>query len=59
MDDKEYYNLMNRPSSWNLQQALKKARQKKKDSDEPPSSYSSLEVRQGKADAEMLMEKKS
>ena len=66
MDDKEYYSLMNRPSSWALQQALKKARQEKKNSAEPVNdsqlppgtqTYTSLELRQGKADAEMLMEK--
>ena len=64
MDDKEYYSLMNRSSSWALQQALKK---KSKDAKKTPStqnavdgvlSYSTLEARQGKADAEMLMEKK-
>ena len=68
MDDKEYYSLMNRSSSWALQQAIKKARQKTKSSAEPdkeyplPSgttTYTSLELRQGKADAEMLIEKQS
>ena len=62
MDDKEYYNLMNRPSSWALQQALKK---KSKDTKKTPStqtvdgvnSYKTLEARQGRADAEMLLEK--
>ena len=29
MDDKEYYSLMNRSSSWALQEALKKARKDK------------------------------
>ena len=67
MDDKEYYSLMNRSSSWALQQAIKKARQEKKDPAEPSDAtslptgtqtYTSLELRQGKADAEMLMEKK-
>ena len=62
MDDKEYYSLMNRSSSWALQQALKKKNSSKKT---PPAhnavdgvnSYSALEARQGKADAEMLLEK--
>ena len=63
MDDKEYYSLMNRSSSWALQQALKK---KSKDTKKTPpaknavdgvNSYSALEARQGRADAEMLMEK--
>ena len=63
MDDKEYYSLMNRSSSWALQQALKK---KSKDTKKTPSaqnavngvnSFTSLEARQGRADAEMLMEK--
>lgn len=63
MDDKEYYSLMNRSSSWALQQAIKKARKEK--SREPQSipsgvaTYTSLELRQGQADAEMLMEKKN
>ncbi len=67
MDDKEYYSLMNRSSSWQLQQALKK---KKPGSQSPDptkkasplpgdaSTYASLELRQGSADAQMLMEKK-
>ena len=63
MDDKEYYSLMNRSSSWALQQALKK---KSKDTKKTPpaqnavdgdNSYINLEARQGRADAEMLMEK--
>ena len=72
MDDKEYYSLMNRSSSWALQQALKKKKtdsQKKKlqtnvastssiTSTSSTESYKSLEARQGRADAEMLMEKK-
>ncbi|MBO4858087.1 MAG: hypothetical protein J5527_06195 [Treponema sp.] len=72
MDDKEYYSLMNRSSSWALQQALKKQNsdsQKKKlqtnasstssiTSTQSTESYKSLEARQGRADAEMLMEKK-
>ena len=62
MDDKEYYSLMNRSSSWALQQALKK---KNKNSQKKPadnlsagnSSYTHLEALQGSADAQMLMEK--
>ena len=64
MDDKEYYSLMNRSSSWALQQALKKKQKVSKKT--PPAqnsvdgviSYTSLESRQGRADAEMLMEKR-
>ena len=64
MDDKEYYSLMNRSSSWALQQALKKnAKNAKKSSsskmDAEKLSYTTLEARQGRADAEMLMEKAS
>ena len=80
MDDKEYYSLMNRSSSWALQQALKKKSsdsQKKSAQANTASastnasknkssnastltteSYKTLEARQGRADAEMLMEKK-
>ena len=57
MDDKEYYSMMNRSSSWVLQQAVKKKPQKKDPAAEEAPSYKSLELRQGKADAEMLMEK--
>ena len=65
MDDKEYYSLMNRSSSWTVQQVIKKTRQKKdsmEDSKETSlpqgvQTYTSLELRQGKADAEMLIEK--
>ena len=62
MDDKEYYSLMNRSSSWALQQALKKKSTSKKtpsaqNAVDGVNSYSSLELRQGRADAEMLMEK--
>ena len=65
MDDKEYYSLMNRSSSWAVGQVIKKDRQKR-DSTGPSSSatlpgdiqtYNGLELRQGKADAEMLIEK--
>lgn len=66
MDDKEYYSLMNRSSSWALQQALKKNQKnsknpgdKKTQKSELPSSYKALEARQGSADAQMLMEKAS
>ena len=66
MDDKEYYSLMNRSSSWQLQQALKKkskapaGTQTKNASSLPgnASTYTGLELRQGSADAQMLMEKK-
>lgn len=65
MDDKEYYSLMNRSSSWAVQQVIKRTRQKKdsmEDSKETSlpqgvQTYTSLELRQGKADAEMLIEK--
>ena len=62
MDDKEYYSLMNRSSCWALQQALKKkaSTQKnmsKKNAVDGVNSYTNLETRQGRADAEMLMEK--
>lgn len=65
MDDKEYYSLMNRSSSWTVQQVIKRTRQKKdsmEDSKETSlpqgvQTYTSLELRQGKADAEMLIEK--
>ena len=63
MDDKEYYSLMNRSSSWALQQALKKKANSNKKTPSQKNivdgvnSYSALEARQGKADAEMLMEK--
>ena len=66
MDDKEYYTLMNRSSSWAVQQSLKKKKSstsfdKKNGSPLPDnaSTFTSLELRQGKADAEMLMEKKN
>ena len=59
MDDKEYYSMMNRSSSWTVGEALKKKGQKKGPAAKDSPSYKSLELRQGKADAEMLMEKKS
>ncbi len=67
MDDKEYYSLMNRSSSWALQQVLKAKAAKAANSQNkktPPAknspeafSYKNLEARQGRADAEMLLEK--
>ena len=67
MDDKEYYSLMNRSSSWALQQALKKKNSTKKalsqtqktEFPDNAQTFTSLELRQGKADAEMLMEKQN
>ena len=67
MDDKEYYSLMNRSSSWALQQALKKKNSTKKalsqaqktELPDNAQTFTSLELRQGRADAEMLLEKKS
>ena len=68
MDDKEYYSLMNRTSSFVINNALKKLKEKKGSeanksapdqvSTQNNGSYKNLEIRQGKADAEMLMEKK-
>ena len=65
MDDKEYYSLMNRSSSWVVQQSLKKKNAvkvsgtdtQKKEPFAGEKTYTSLELRQGKADAEMLIEK--
>ncbi|MBO4629446.1 MAG: hypothetical protein J5687_05785 [Treponema sp.] len=59
MDDKEYYSMMNRSSSWTVQQTLKKKPQKKDPAKKAEQTYTSLELRQGKADAEMLIEKRS
>lgn len=59
MDDKEYYSLMNRSSSYALQQALKKKQQQKKTLDKKDLPVKEWEVRQGKADAEMLYEKQT
>ena len=68
MDDKEYYSLMNRTSSFVINNTLKKLKEKKGASSstkgedavstQNQASYKNLEIRQGKADAEMLMEKK-
>ena len=57
MDDKEYYSMMNKSSSWTVGEALKKKGQKKGPATKDAPSYTRLELRQGKADAEMLMEK--
>jgi len=63
MDDKEYYSLMNRSSSWILGQSVKGKKSAKdggKQKKEPfagSQTYTGLELRQGKADAEMLIEK--
>jgi len=59
MDDKEYYTMMNRSSAWTVKQVFKKEKQKKDPAAEEAPSYKTLELRQGKADAEMLMEKQS
>ena len=62
MDDKEYYSLMNRKSSWLLQQNLKKKNQdskKSQNASDISKTFINVEVRQGKADAEMLLEKKN
>ena len=60
MDDKEYYTMMNRSSSWAVGQVLKKkGGEKKGPAAKDAPSYKELELRQGKADAEMLMEKQS
>ena len=61
MNDNEYYSLMNRPSSWQLQQKFKKNQNVGKKSDINNSfqnSYNHLESRQGAADAQMLFGKK-
>ena len=62
MDDKEYYSLMNRSSSYQLQQALKKKNDQKKKNKSVQSfkndTYAALELRQGQSDAQMLKEKK-
>ena len=55
MDDKEYYSLMNRSSSWALQQALKKKSSTKKalsqaqktELPDNAQTFTSLELRQG------------
>lgn len=68
MDDNEYYSMMNRTSRFVINDTLRKLKDKmggagtksgdtqvKSQSDD---SYKTLESRQGKADAEMLMEKR-
>ena len=67
MDDKEYYSLMNRSSNWALSQALKKNKQpvkkalsgefQKTELPDNALTFTSLDLRQGRADAEMLIEK--
>ena len=65
MDDKEYYSLMNRSSSWILRQAVKGKKTAKEDGTQKKEpfagnqTYTGLELRQGKADAEMLIEKQN
>ena len=54
MDDKEYYSIMNRTSSFVIKQVLDK---KKKPLKKQP-SFTKLEQHQGRDDAEMLIEKK-
>ncbi len=51
--------MMNRSSAWTVQQVMKKNKEKKDPAAEEAPSYKTLELRQGKADAEMLMEKQS
>lgn len=59
MDDKEYYSMMNRSNSALIIQQLQKDLQKKKvQNNQPSQTFTDLEVRQGRADAEMLYEKK-
>lgn len=53
MDDKEYYSIMNRTSSFVINQVLKKNKQKK----QPP--VKDWEKNQGRDDMEMLLEKKT
>lgn len=53
---------MNRKSSWLLQQNLKKKNQdskKSQNASDISKTFINVEVRQGKADAEMLLEKKN
>lgn len=55
MDDKEYYSIMNRTSSFVISQVLKK--NKKKAGNNSQKSFTKLEQHQGRDDAEMLFEK--
>ncbi len=60
MDDSEYYSLMNRSSCWNLNQILKnknKNNDSKKNIQKEVQNFNNVITRQGKADAEMLLEK--
>ena len=70
MDDKEYYSLMNRTSRFVINNTLNNIKKKSSSDKDNKSgteqvntqnqdSYKNLETRQGKADAEMLMEKKN
>ena len=55
MDDKEYYSIMNRTSSFVIKQVLDK--KKKQLGKNTPKSFTKLEQYQGRDDAEMLFEK--
>lgn len=59
MDDKEYYSLMNRSNSALIIQQLQNNLNKKnsKYTVSMPRTYTSVELRQGEADAQMLYEK--
>ncbi len=56
MDDKEYYSIMNRTSSFVIGQFLKQNKKTGKSS-EHTKSFTKLEQYQGRDDAEMLFEK--
>ena len=68
MDDKEYYSMMNRTSRFVINDTLRKLKDKKGGAgtktgnaqvkSHSDDSYKTLESRQGKADAEMLLEKR-
>lgn len=63
MDDKEYYSLMNRSSSFVINQVLKEHQKKRygagksSPAKEARKSFTKLEGHQGRDDAEMLFEK--
>ncbi|WP_027727571.1 hypothetical protein [Treponema sp. C6A8] len=57
MDDKEYYSIMNRTSSFVIKQVLEK--NKKKVGKALQKSFTKLEQYQGRDDAEMLLEKQN
>ncbi len=65
MDDKEYYSLMNRSSSFVINQVLKQHLKKKygtgnsSQAGEATKSFTKLEQYQGRDDAEMLLEKQN